>query len=316
MIHLLSQVFDTQFLASAVRMTTPILLAAMGGLLCSLSGTLNVALEGLMLMGAFGAVAGSFYTGSWLAGVGLAVLLGTLTSVLLSVTIIKYKANELVVGLAVNLAALGATTFMMRTLWQVKGSFIDPRIAPLPSWRLPLIHHTPVLGKVLSGHTPVVYASWAVVLIINYVIYHTAFGLRLRATGENARAAETLGVRTKKLQYVAFILSGALSGLAGAQLSLGLVTLFLINMTAGRGFVAMVAVILGQRLVAGVAGASLLFGLAEGLTMRLQGLRIPPQFVLMLPYLITIITMVLLRPRHPRPVLPEEARKAALEETP
>jgi ABC-type uncharacterized transport system permease subunit len=221
---------------------------------------------------------------------------------------LKYKANTLVVGIAINLFAGGMTTFLMRFFWGVKGSFIDPQIVALPKWEIPGLRAIPVLGPILSGHTPVVYLSILIVILVNWMLFHTPFGLRLRAVGEHMKAAESLGIKTQMMQYVAVIGSGALSGLAGSQLSLGLVTLFLINMTAGRGFVSVVAVILGQGLPFGVLGAAVLFGLAEGLTMRLQGLRIPSQFVLMLPYVVTIVAMVLLRDKAKKVVLPPEAK--------
>lgn len=290
-------------------MTTPILLAALGGLLCSRAGTTNIALEGFMLIGAFCAVAGSYYSGSWLVGVLLSVAVPAFISWVYAIVVLKYKANTLVVGIAINLFAGGITTFMMRFLWGVKGSFIDPKIIPLPKWEIPILHDIPVVGPILSGHTPVVYASFVIVALVNVALFHTPFGLRLRAVGEHMKAAQTLGIKTQMMQYIAVVGSGALAGLAGSQISLGLVTLFLINMSAGRGFVSVVAVILGQGLPFGVLGASVLFGLAEGLTMRLQGLRIPPQFVLMLPYVVTIVAMILLREKTKKVILPEEAKR-------
>lgn len=290
-------------------MTTPILLAALGGLLCARAGTVNIALEGFMLIGAFCAVAGSYFSGSWIVGVLAATIVPALIAWVYAVVTLRYRANTLVVGIAINLFAGGITTFMMRFFWGVKGSFIDPAIAPLPSWQIPGLSSVPVLGPILSGHTPVVYLSILIVIAANWLLFHTPFGLRLRSVGEHMKAAESLGIKTRMIQYVAVIASGALSGLAGSQLSLGLVTLFLINMSAGRGFVSVVAVILGQGVPFGVLAASVLFGLAEGLTMRLQGLRIPSQFVLMLPYVVTIVAMVLLRDKAKKVALPPEAKK-------
>lgn len=307
----LLSIFDVGLFAAAVRMTTPILLAALGGMLCSRAGTTNIALEGFMLIGAFSAVAGSFYTGSWIVGVLASVVVAGLIAWAYAIVVLKYKANTLVVGIAINLFATGLTTFLMRSLWGVKGSFIDPRVVGLPKWELPLISKIPVLGPVLSGQTPVVYLSFLIVIVMNVLMFHTPFGLRLRSVGEHAKAAQSLGIKTQRMQYIAVIASGMLSGLAGSQLSLGLVTLFLINMTAGRGFVSVVAVILGQAIPYGVLGASVLFGVAEGLTLRLQGLSIPPQFVLMLPYVVTIGAMILLREKQKKIALPPEAKDKA-----
>lgn len=308
--EVLRSIFDVELLAAAIRMTTPILLAALGGLLCGAAGTVNIALEGFMLIGSFVAVAGSYYTGSWIVGTVAATVISALVAWIYAIVVLRYKANTLVIGIAVNLFAAGITTFLMRFLWGVKGSFIDPAIIPLPKWEIPVIKSIPILGPAISGQTPVVYISFLIVILTSVLMFHTPFGIRLRSVGENMKAAQSLGIKTSMLQYVAVIASGALSGLAGAQLSLGLVTLFLINMTAGRGFVSVVAVILGQGVPYGVLGASVLFGIAEGLTMRLQGMRIPPQFVLMLPYVVTILAMIVMRPKHKRVQLPAEAYAA------
>jgi simple sugar transport system permease protein len=306
-VEVLRSIFDVELLAAAVRMTTPILLAALGGLLCGAAGTTNIALEGFMLIGSFAAVAGSYYTGSWVIGTLAAVLVPAFVAWIYAIVVLRFKANTLVIGIAVNLFAAGITTFLMRFLWGVKGSFIDPAIIPLPKWEIPVLKSIPIIGPTLSGQTPVVYLSFLIVILINVVMFKTPFGLRLRSVGENMKAAQSLGIKTSMMQYIAVISSGALSGLAGAQLSLGLVTLFLINMTAGRGFVSVVAVILGQGVPYGVLIASVLFGVAEGLTMRLQGMRVPPQFVLMLPYVVTILAMIVMRQKAKKVQLPAEA---------
>lgn len=303
----LLSLFDSQLLAAAVRMTSPILLGALGGMLCSRVGTFNVALEGFMLLGAFFAVAGSYFSGSAFVGAIAAVIASSVLAWIYSIVTLRYKGDTLVVGIAVNLFVGGLTIFLMRFLWGVRGTFIDPGIVGMPRVQIPLIHEIPVLGPIVSGHTPIVYLSFVIVAVINYILFYTPFGLRLRAVGEKIEAANSLGIKSLNIQYIAVIASGALSGLAGAQLSLGLVTLFGQNMTAGRGFLSVVAVILGQAVPYGVLGASMLFGLAEGLTIQLQGLRVPSQFVLMTPYLITILAMVLLRERQKRVELPAEA---------
>jgi len=305
--EVLLSILDVNLLSSAIRMTSPILLAALGGLLCSRVGTFNVALEGFMLIGAFCAVAGSFYSGSALIGVLCAILIPMFISWIYAIVTLKYKGDTLVVGIAVNLFAVGLTTFLMRFLWGMRGTFIDPRIVGLPRLDLPIIKNIPILGPALSGQSPIVYLAFVIVIVVNFILFFTPFGLRLRAVGQNIKAAETLGIKTLQMQFIAVIASGALSGLAGAQLSLGQVTLFGQSMTAGRGFVSVVAIILGQALPFGVLGASLLFGVAEGLTLRLQGMRVPSQFVLMMPYVLTIVAMVFMREKQKRVQLPPEA---------
>ncbi len=306
MMELLQQVFDAQLFAAAIRMTAPILLAALGGMLCQHAGSSNISLEGMMLIGCFAAVVGSYYTGSWVVGILAGALAGAAISFFFAVTILKYNANPLVIGVALNIFASGITAFLMRALWGFKGAFMDPKIVPMPKVVIPVIDGIPVLGPIISGHTPMVYIAWITVFVMHFMMFHTPFGLRLRSVGQNIRAAKTVGVKTTMMQYIAMVGCGTLCGMAGAQLSIGLVTMFAMEMTAGRGFVAVVANILGQAVPFGVLGASLLFGFAEGIVMRIQGIGLPSQFVLMLPYITTILAMLLFRERKKKAVLPKQ----------
>ncbi|WP_163103380.1 ABC transporter permease [Peribacillus alkalitolerans] len=288
---------DLSLFSSTFRMVTPILLAALGGALCARVGIFNVGLEGLVLVGAFSAIVGNYLTGSLWIAVLFAAGVSVLFSLLFGYISIHLKANPIVVGIAINFLALGLTTFSLRTIFGVKGAFYDKDMAGLPKIQLPLIEDIPILGTLLSGHSPLVYFAFLAAILLYLFFYKTVVGFRILAVGMNEAAARSIGLPTSKLKYVAIILCGILCGLAGAQLSLGQLTMFTEGMTAGRGFIALVAMMLGQSHPIGIVGSSLLFGLMDAISIRMQGFSIPTQFTGMLPYIITIVAMFFLKDR-------------------
>lgn len=292
------QVFDVTLLNSIFRFVTPILLAALGGLICERTGVFNIALEGLLLTGAFAAVVGSYYTGSSFVGVLCAVAAGAAVAAIFGYLAVGLKGDMIVLGIATNLLASGLTVFLLRSMFGVKGAFKDPRIAGLGGIKLPVVSAIPVLGPLLSGHSWVVYLSWLLVAAVYFLLFRHALGLRMRGVGERPEAAATLGINVVALRYLAVLLSGMLCGLGGAQLSLGNVTLFTENMSGGRGWIAVVAVMLGQAHPVGVFAASILFGLADSAGFRLQGLGMPSQFTGMIPYLITLASLFVIRAKE------------------
>lgn len=293
-----SQLFDATLLNSTFRYITPILLAALGGLICERAGVFNIALEGMMLTGAFFAVAGSYYAENAFVGVLVAMLSGALLSLLFAVLAISLRGNMIVLGIALNLLVSGATVFLLRAMFGVKGAFQDPRIQGLGKLNLGALDNVPVLGPILLGHTWIVYASWVLVIVVYIMLFRHRVGLRLRGVGEMPEAAETLGVNVKAMRYGAILISGLLCGLAGAQLSLGQVTLFVENMSAGRGWIAVVAVMFGQAHPIGVFLASVLFGFADSIGFRLQGVGLPSQFTGMVPYVVTLIALFITQARR------------------
>lgn len=295
--ELLLGLFDLALLASTIRLVAPILLAALGGLFTQRVGIFNVALEGLMLIGAFFAVAGTFWTGEPLAGLALAVVAALLVALVFGLVVVDLGGDAIVAGLAVNLLALGLTTYLVKPVFGVQGSYYDPSLRGLSTIDVPIVDTVPVLGTVLSGHSPLVYAAFGLALATHVFLFRHPYGVRVRAIGENPVAAAAVGIDVRRTQYLMVALSGILCGLAGAQLSISLVHQFVQGMTAGRGFIALVAVIFGRANPLGVLAASLLFGFAYALTLRLQGAGIPPQFVAMLPYLATIGVLVVLAVR-------------------
>lgn len=301
---LLQQVFDLDLLNLTLRSVAPILFAALGGLLCARAGVFNVALEGMMLTGAFLAVVAAFFLKSALAGVVAGMLGGALLALIFAAVAIELKADPIVLGIALNLFATGVTAYALRAVFGVTGTFYDPALAGLGPVRVPLLADIPLLGPVLSGHTWLVYASWLAVALVSFFLFRQVLGLRLRAVGENALAAETLGISPDRMQYLAILLSGLLCGLAGAQLAIGQLRNFTENMTAGRGFIALVAVIFGQSNPLAVFGACLLFGFMEALGLRLSAVsetargNLPVQFIYMLPYLATLAGLFVFRKRR------------------
>ncbi|MDQ0061364.1 ABC transporter permease [Paenibacillus harenae] len=300
------ELFDVSLFASMLRLVTPILLAALGGAICARVGLFNVGLEGLMLTGAFSAIVGNYYTGNvWLAVI-FAVLCTVIFSMLFAYMSIHLKANVIVVGISLNFLAAGLTTFMLRVIFDVKGAYYNKDMVGLPKWDIPLLRDIPWLGDVLSGHTPLVYLAIVLAIGLQLFFFKTVTGFRLLASGENPTAARSLGIKVTRIQYGAVLLCGVLCGLAGAQLSLGNVTMFTEGMTAGRGFIALVATMLGQSNPLGVAASSLLFGLMDALSLRLQGFSLPTHFTMMLPYVVTIVAMLIFKNKS----YMQEARKA------
>ena len=282
---------DAALFSSALGALTPILFAALAGALCQRAGVFNISLEGTMLVGAFAGVAGSWYTGSVWLGVLIAVIAGTAYSLILAVGHVSLGGDAIILGVAVNLLAVGLTSFLIRTVFGTRGTFSDPALQGLDAVHLPLLQDIPFVGEVLSGHSVLVYLSWLAVVALAVLLYRHPWGLRLRGIGERQDAAASLGVSVTRYRYGVILAGGALCGLAGAQLALGNVTLFSENMTAGRGWIAVVAVMLGRALPYGVLAAAVLFGLAEAFGFRLQGAGLPQQATDAAPYVVTLLAL-------------------------
>jgi general nucleoside transport system permease protein len=288
----LAGILDLALLASTIRLVSPILLAALGGLLSERVGIFNVGLEGLMLTGAFFAVAGTYWTGDPFVGLALAVVAATVLALVYALVVVDLGGDAIVAGLAINLLALGLTTYLIRPVFGVQGSFYDPSMRGLPDVRIPGLADLPVVGPLLSGYSILVYVAISLAIVMQIWLFRHPWGIRVRAVGEAPAAAASVGIPVRLTRYAALAGTGVLCGLAGAQLSISLVTQFVVGMTAGRGFIALVAVMFGRAHPLGVLGASLLFGFMYALTLRLQGGAIPPQFVAMLPYVTTIVVLV------------------------
>ncbi len=270
---------------------TPIMLAALGGSFTFYAGIFNIAMEGMMLTGAFCAVWGSYTFHNWFIG----ILCGVAGSVLLALIFILFavvlKTDEFVTGIALNLFAAGATVYTLRQTFSVKGAFSNPGIIPIPQITIPGIEKIPFLGDILSGQNLIVYVAAVCVWLCSWLIFHTRFGLRLRAAGYNAACLESSGVSVARTRVASLLLCGVLCGIAGAYISLGYVNLFVENMSAGKGWISLAAVILVNGNPVGIALISLIFGFFDGLGLFLQGTGIAPQFTAMVPYLATLVAL-------------------------
>lgn len=285
-------VFNYTLIASTIRLATPLILAALGGLFSERSGVINIALEGMMLAGAFtAATVTAFSHNPWL-GVLAAVFAGVLTAALHAVATINYRADQVVSGTAINILFLGVPALLSGALFDSTGATPQlPREQTLPDIALFDAQSSPVLASIFN-QKPLVYLAFVLVAATFYVLYRTRFGLRLRAVGENPEAADTAGVSVTKIRYAGVLISGALAALGGAYLSIGQNSLFTRNMTAGRGYIALAALIFGKWDPVGALLACLLFGLADAVAIRMQGtVNIPNQFIQMIPYLLTIVVL-------------------------
>lgn len=285
-------VFSAAFLYSALRVTTPILFAALGGAVAKKAGVTNIGLEGTMLASALAGVVGSAYTQSLLIGALCGIATGLLISGLLAYFAIKLKAEIFLTGLMMNMIASGATVFIMYMLTKDKGTTTKLKSLVFPQIPLPLIKDIPFVGEVISNHNILTYLAFLSVALVWFFINRTKLGIRIRAVGENPKAAESVGINIIKTQVTALLICGFLASLGGMYLSMGYVSWFSRDMTAGRGFTAVAAQYLGRANAGGTLMASLVFGTADALANVLQSLRVPAEFVQMIPYAATLLGLV------------------------
>ncbi len=279
-------------LQNGIGVMAPILLAATGGLFTEKSGMLNIALEGLMLVGSFFCVVLVSQTGNLLLGLTLGVLVTMVLAGWLGFVTLFLKANVFISGLATNLFASGITVVLAFQIYRNKGVIIFHEIPSLGRVTIPIISQVPVLGRLISGHHVFVYFSWLILVIAWYVLYKTTFGVRLRSVGINDQVLVSLGRNPRNYRMAAFLISGFCCGLAGAILTLSL-RAFVPNITAGKGWIALVVIFLGNKRPMGLFIAALVFGFAESLSNYAQGaMNVPADFILALPYALTLIAMI------------------------
>jgi ABC-type uncharacterized transport system permease subunit len=285
--------FAIPMIHNAVAIMTPFLLAGIGGLFTELAGMLNIALEGLILTGAFFSIVFASATGNLLLGILLGILCSMLLSLLFGLITLYLRANVFITGLATNLFASGFTIVLAFQLFKTKGVIQFPNVPRLPELVVPeALQRIPVLGDILFGHNIIVYATWLIVIVSAVVIYRTPYGMRLRGTGLSEPAIVSLGLDPKRYQLSGILVSGFTCGLAGAMLTLQLAA-FVPNISSGRGWIALVAIYLGNRSPLGIVIASFVFGMAESFSNYAQGaIKVPVDFILALPYVITVVAMI------------------------
>ena len=275
----MAEIFTIALIWSTIRSATPLILAALGGLFSERSGVINIALEGMMLAGAFTAAAVTYAVGNPFVGLLAGMIAGGLIAAIHAVACIQYKADQVVTGTAINILMIGMPAFLSGAFFLSSGSTPQLREDQLIPW-IPIV------------------IAFALVPISWYVLYKTPFGLRLRSVGENPEAADAAGVKVARMRYAGVLLSGALAGIGGAYLSIGQSSLFTRNMTSGRGFIALAALIFGKWRPVQTLLACLLFGFTEAISIQMQGVvklpsgeDIPVQFIHMIPYILTIIVL-------------------------
>ncbi len=289
--NLLTIGFFTGLCTATIRTATPILFAGIGEIYAERSGVYNIGLEGLMLCGALAGFIASFYSGSAWTGVIIGAMVGGLVSLLHAYACIFLYVDQIVSGLAINIFSLGLTSYVYK-MFAGKGT-LPPTVAGLENMKIPILSKIPVVGDILFSHNALIYLAFLLVPAAWWFLFRTEPGLHIRATGENPEATKTAGLNVQRTRFLCVLLGGLLAGLGGAYMSLGQLNVFTENMIGGRGFIALAAVIFGKWRPMGAMGGALLFGLADASQLRLQalGFRIPNEFFLMLPYIITILVL-------------------------
>jgi simple sugar transport system permease protein len=278
-------------LAAAALLTTPLLLTAIGGLINRLGGIVNLGLEAMMLTGAYVALAMSSATQSWLVALLAALAAGGAVGLLFSLAVTRLEANEIVAGVGLNVATAGLIGFILKDYYHSSGTIRLPDVVMLPRIVLPGVAQIPIAGAILSGKDPLTWLSWALVPITAFVLSRTRAGLRLRAAGAAREAATALGLRPLAIRDASTIVAGALAGLAGAQLSIGVVGVFSVGMSGGRAFIALAAFYFGRNRPGLTAVGAALFGLFDAIQIYLQGRGVAPELMQMLPYIVVLVVL-------------------------
>ncbi|MGH3105062.1 MAG: ABC transporter permease [Gaiellaceae bacterium] len=275
-----------------LRFATPLAFAAIGGIFSERSGVVNIGLEGMMLSGAFFGIWAAAWSGSWVVGLGFAVLAGGLMALIHAFVSIHLRADQIVSGFAINFLALGLTGYLFRYIYGTQGTPSD--ISRIPDIRLPgFVRDIPFIGEVFGQLSLMIWLMFALLVLSYLVLFKTPVGLRLRSVGEHPRAADTVGISVYKVRYTAVVVSGMLAALGGAYLSIGFTGTFNENMTAGRGYIALAAVIFGKWRPGPAFSACLLFGFASAISIPLQReADVSANLLSTLPYVLTLVALV------------------------
>ncbi len=291
-----SMIFQTDFAFAIFRITAPILFAALAAVVAEKAGVTNIGLEGIMLIcGLFGTLF-SYWTQSWLIGVAGAIVIGVLLALMIGFFALKLNTDIILAGIAVNTMSSGGTIFLLYMFTGERGNTASLTSSNLliPTVKIPIIDSIPVIGKIFSGHAILTYLAFILVFVIWVLLYKTAIGLKIRAVGENAHAAESVGVSVIKVQYIALAISGILCGMGGAFLSMYYSQSWNTGVVAGRGFIALAAQAMGHGEPVGAMLSSLLFGFAQALRTKVSGIQgVSSNLISAMPYLVTIIGLVL-----------------------
>lgn len=296
--QLMSMILTEDFLFSIIRITAPILFAALGAVVAEKAGVTNIGLEGTMMISALLGMLASYWTQSWVLGVLVAILVGVLLGLMMGFFYLKLKTDIILAGIAVNMLGSGGTIFLLYMFTGMRGNTgsLSSANILIPTLDIPLIKNIPVLRSILSGHSVLTYVAFLCVVLVWMLLYRTSLGLNIRAVGENPNAASSVGVSVNKIRYIAIGISGALAGMGGAFMSMYYSQGWNSGMVAGRGFIALAAQAMGRGEPVGAMLSSLLFGLAQALKNKVTGLTGLASYnylVAGIPYLVTIIGLVI-----------------------
>ena len=285
----LGSIFSDGTFNEMLRRATPVALAAIGGSMTEHAGIMNIGMDGMILMGAFFGVLGSYLFASAWAGLAMALAMGVIVGLFFALFVVKFRSDEFIIGCALNTFALGLTTYLSRSIFGASGAKGYPS---LPNVDIPLLDKLPFLGQVLNGHSLFVYLTWLLVLLLWVFVYKTPYGFWLRASGEKPDTLRTAGIAPEKMKWLASIICGVLCGVAGAHLSLGYLNgTFAENMSNSRGYIAFACVIFGAANPSKAYMAALMFGFFDAIGLRLQD-YVSSDLTGIIPYAITIIMMV------------------------
>lgn len=293
---MLSQIFTTGFLvsllASTIRLATPILLPALGQIYTQRAGILNLGVEGTMTIGAVSGFATAYMSGNLWLGVLGGMLAGVLWSVIMAWLSVNMRANQVIAGVALNILGGGAAVYAYRVIFGIQS--LPPQVEPFAALHIPLLADIPVIGPIFFQHNILVYLSFILVAVTWFILEKTTFGLKVKAVGENPRAADSKGIRVGRVRYSAILIGGMYAGAAGAFMTTAYMNLFTESIISGRGFIAVAVVVFARFLPVRAMWGALLFGFASALQMRLQamGINVANQLMLMLPYVLTILALI------------------------
>ena len=289
----LGKIFNASLIYATFRSATPIIYAALCAAITQQADILNIGTEGIMLVGAFMAVAVSYLTGSWVLGVLVAMISGLVMAMIMAVGTIKFKADICAIGMGINMFALAITKFLLNAWLGQSGTFMSPDIKSIPKVHIPFLNNVPVLGTIFNNWYITEWFVIVLIVVLWFVFYKTVWGLRLRAVGRMPLAAQTAGINVNAMKYQAIAISGLVGGLAGAHLSLGYSTMFVENMTSSRGFMGVAAMYFGGAHPVFTALGCLVFGFSDSIGARLQANGVPSQLVLLMPYVVTIAVLAI-----------------------
>src|SRR6056297_875911 len=292
MFNIMDILTDSSFYATIIRVSTPLIFASMGALIATLAGTPNIALEGIMLLSAFSGAVVSALCQSLFMGIIAGLLSALLLSVILCIFSLKYKANIILTAIAINILSSGLTAFLLSSVSGQKGNTSSLQSAVFPQIHFVFLENIPFLGEILNNQNALTYFAFVSVFIVYLLIRKTPFGTHLKAVGENPEAAVSVGLSVNKIKTIALIISGLMAGLGGMFLSMGYISWFTRDMTGGRGWIALAAQALGGKSVIGVTLSALLFSTGESLSYSLQMADIPNELVQSIPFVMTIVVLL------------------------